>query len=186
MSAQIARHLFTADDYERMCETGILRENDRVELVGGEITQMAAVGRRHASSVNALNDSLTEQARRRYIVSVQNPIRLHDFSEPEPDIALLVRRADFYRHRVPGVADVLLVIEVSDSSLEYDRRTKLPDYARSGIEEFWIVNLVNERIEIYTQPAGDRYAKVSYVERGEPLASVTIPDLILDADALLA
>lgn len=186
MSSQLARRLFTVDDYERMCETGILREDDKVELIGGEITQMAAVGRRHASCVNLLNDFLTELRKRRFIVSVQNPIRLHDFSEPEPDIALLIRSEDFYRHRVPSAADVLLVIEVSDSSLEYDRRTKLPDYARSGIKEFWIVNLVEERIEIYTEPVGNKYEKVTYVEQGEALASVTIPDLTLDSAALLA
>lgn len=186
MSSQLARRLFTVDDYERMCETGILREDDKVELIGGEITQMAAVGRRHASCVDVANDLLTEQRKRRYIVRVQSPIYLHDFSAPEPDIALLIWRKDFYRHQAPKAADVLLVIEVSDSSLEYDRRTKLPDYARSGIKEFWIVNLVEERIEIYTQPVGNRYEKVVYVEQGEALASVTIPDLTLDADALLA
>lgn len=186
MSYQLARRLFTVDDFERMCETGILREDDRVELIEGEITQMAALGKRHASCVDVLNDSLTEQSRRRYIVRVQSSIRLHDLSSPQPDIALLVRRKDFYRHQLPSAADVLLVIEVSDSSLEYDRRKKLPDYARAGMPEFWIVNLIEDRIEIYTQPTGGTYERVAYVEPGEALSSVTIPDLTLDSAALLA
>lgn len=186
MSSQLARHLFSVDDYVHMCETGILRKDDKVELIGGEVLLKPISGMRHASCVCQLNKSLADQSHDRCIVRVKNMIRLHDFSAPELDIALLIRRKDFYRYQVPSAADVLLVIKVSDSSLEYDRRTKLPDYARAGVKEFWIVNLVEERIEIYTEPVGSKYEKVAYVEQGEPLASVTITDLTLDSAALLA
>ncbi len=181
-----ATYTLSVAQYDRMIEAGILPENEHIELIEGEIIEMAALGRRHASRVNLLAESLTEQSRRRYIVSVQNPIQLDDLSEPEPDIALLTRRDDFYRHQLPHPADVLLVIEVADSSLEYDRRTKLPLYARAAIREFWLVNLIEERIEIYTEPANGAYTKVAYIKRGEQLISVTIPDITLDADALLA
>ncbi len=181
-----ATYTLSVAQYDRMIEAGILPENEHVELIEGEIIEMAALGRRHASRVNLLAESLTEQSKRRYIVSVQNPIQLDDLSEPEPDIALLTRRDDFYRHQLPRPADVLLVIEVADSSLEYDRRTKLPLYARAGIREFWLINLIEERIEIYTEPANGAYTKVVYIKRGETLISVTLPDITLDADALLA
>lgn len=181
-----ATYTLSVAQYDRMIEAGILPENEHIELIEGEIIEMAALGRRHASRVNLLAESLTEQSRRRYIVSVQNPIQLDDLSEPEPDIALLTRRDDFYRHQLPHPADVLLVIEVADSSLEYDRRTKLPLYARAAIREFWLVNLIEERIEIYTEPSNGAYTKVAYIKRGEALISVTIPDITLDADALLA
>lgn len=186
MSRQIAKRGFTVEEYNRMPAAGILSEDERVELLEGEIIEMAAVGKRHASCVNLLVYSLTEQSQRRFIVSAQNPIELSDISEPEPDVALLVWRHDFYRHQAPRPADVLLVIEVADSSLEYDRRVKLPLYALAGIPEFWLVNLVAERIEVYTQPAGGQYTKVAHVAPGEKLTSTNVPDLTLEAAALLA
>lgn len=181
-----ATYTLSVAQFERMIEAGILPENEHIELIEGDITEMAAVGKRHASRVKYLNRNLNRLVGDKAIVSVQDPIQLDDLSEPEPDIALLTRRDDFYRHQLPCPADVLLVIEVADSSLEYDRRTKLPLYARAGIREFWLVNLIEERIEIYTEPANGTYTKVAYIRRGEALISVTMPDITLDAEALLA
>ena len=186
MSLRMPKRAFTVEEYDQMVATGILTEDDRLELIEGEIIEMAAVGKRRASCVNLLAESLTEQSNRRFIVSAQNPIQISDLSEPEPDIALLIRREDFYRRQTPRAEDVLLVVEVSDSSLEHDRRTKLPAYALAGIPEFWLVNLVEERIEIYTQPAEGKYTQVVHITSGDKLISATIPDLALDADALLA
>ena len=181
-----ATYTLSVAQYDRMIEAGILPENEHIELIEGDITEMAAVGKRHASRVKYLNRNLNRLVGDKAIVSVQDPIQLDDLSEPEPDIALLTRRDDFYRHQLPRPADVLLIIEVADSSLEYDRRTKLPLYARAGIREFWLVNLIEERIEIYTEPANGAYTKVAYIKRGEALISVTMPDITLDAEALLA
>lgn len=186
MSLRMPKHIFTVEEYDQMVATGILTEDDRVELIEGEIIEMAAIGKRHASCVDLLAETLTEQSNRRFIVRVQNPVQINDLSEPEPDIALLVRREDFYRRQTPRPEDVLLVIEVADSSLEHDRRTKLPAYAHAAIPEFWLVNLVEERIEIYTAPVDGKYTQVAHITSGERLASVTIPNLTLDAETLLA
>ena len=130
------RHRLTVDDYYRMAEAGILGEDDRVELIDGELIDMASVGPDHIATVNGLTSVLVMACRDRAIVSVQNLARLDRFSEPQPDVTLFRPRADNYRTGArPGPADVLLLVEVADSSLRYDRAVKLPLYARAGIGE---------------------------------------------------
>ena len=163
MSRQLAKRWITVDEYERMGEASIFRPDDRLELLEGEIFEMSPIGSHHAACVDLLARLLRVRVEDFAIVRVQNPIRLDDFSEPQPDVALLKLRDDFYRHAHPTPADVLLVIEVADSTVESDRGYKIPLYAKAGIKEAWLVNLPAERIEIYAEPAGRR---VSNHQRG--------------------
>ncbi len=181
--AQIARRRFTADEYHRMAEAGILTEDDRVELIAGEIVEMAAIGVRHADCLTALTDLLRELLGQEVSLRVQNPIHLAEGSEPQPDLALVKRRR--YRQTHPTAADVLLVIEVAESSLTYDRSVKLPLYAAAGIAEAWLVNLVDETIERHTDPRGGRYRQTVLAGRGESLASTVLPAVTIPVDAVL-
>lgn len=177
MSLQIAKRPFTADEYERMAEAGILTEDDRVELIEGEIIEMSPIGHPHAGRVNRLNQLFNSRAAGAYVVAVQNPVRLDDYSEPEPDVALLRPRRDFYSNAHPTPADVLLLIEVADTSYDYDRYVKLPLYARSGIAEVWLVDLSRGAVEVFTQPSGGEYQSSRTISPGESLAPRQIPQL---------
>jgi Uma2 family endonuclease len=179
----VKKRLFTVEEYHRMGEAGILHEDDRVELVGGEILEMAAIGSRHLACVNGLNRLLVGVVGDEAIVSVQNPVRLDGRGEPQPDLAVLKGRD--YTDALPGPEDVLLVIEVSDTTLRYDRDFKLPLYARAGLPEVWIVDLKGEEIERHTSPSGDGYRHTGRARRGEELASEALPALTLRADDVL-
>ena len=179
----LARKLFTVHEFHRMGEAGILHEDDRVELIGGEIVQMAAIGTRHFTCVNALTRLLVRAVGDEAIVSVQNPVRLDEHNEPQPDLAVI--RARSYRESLPTPEDVLLLIEVSDTTLAYDRNVKLPLYARSGIPEVWIVDLTDETIERHTEPSGNDYRHTEKVRRGETFESAALPGLTLRADIVL-
>jgi Uma2 family endonuclease len=185
MSVQIARHWFTVAEYDRMGETGIFSEDDRVELIEGEIFEMSPIGKRHASCVGRLTNLLAGVLAEKAIVWVQNPIVLNDYSEPQPDFALLKRRDDFYARSLPTPAEVLLLIEVSDTTLEYDRQIKVPLYARAGVAEVWIVNLMDEQIEIYSQPANGAYQSRGQAGRGETINSPGTFNLTLSVDDIL-
>lgn len=185
MSAQLERHLFTVEDYYRMASAGILLEDDRVELIEGEIIDTSPIGSPHAGCVMCLINLFARLLGDKAIISSQNPVRLSDLSEPQPDIALLEPRADFYRNIHPTARDVLLLIEVSDTTLDYDRKTKLPLYARSGIAEYWIIDLNAEAIEIYTKPANGTYTETQIVKRGENLVLHQAGDLTINADDIL-
>ncbi len=156
MEVQISKMLLTVQQYQRMGEVGILREQG-IELINGEIVEMSPVGSKHLACVNKLNAILSALIGVKAIVSVQNPIIAGDHSAPEPDISILKYRKDFYASGVPHAQDVLLVIEVADSSVDYDRTVKLPIYAQSGIPEYWLVNLEKDEIEAYWEPAGAGY-----------------------------
>jgi len=152
-----ARTRFTVQHFHRMGEAGIFGENDRIELIEGELIDMAPIGSRHAFAVDELSMRfarlLGEEAR----VSTQNPLVLGEHSEPQPDLMLLRPRADSYGHALPGPDDVLLLVEVADSTLDYDRSIKVPLYARHGIPEVWIVALESRRLEIYREPLSTGY-----------------------------
>ena len=168
-----------------MGQFGIFSEDDRVELVCGEIIDMSPIGERHAGCVDTLDELLRERLGRSVNVRVQNPIRLDDSSEPQPDIVILKRREDFYRHAHPRSDDILLLIEVSDTTLEYDRQIKLPLYARAGVPEVWIVNLNDERIETHTDPSGGVYQMTASAGRGEEVQARTVASLRLSVDEVL-
>lgn len=156
MPVQLKKRLLTVEEYHKMGEAGILQEKG-IELIRGEIIAMSPIGSKHASCVNLLNEILFEQVGREVIISIQNPVQLGDSSEPEPDIALLKRTEGRYFTQLPGASDVLLVIEVADTSVMFDREVKLPLYAESGIPEFWLINLEENEIEVYWQPSGNAY-----------------------------
>jgi Uma2 family endonuclease len=181
--ARITRRRFTVDDYHRMAEAGILHEDDRVELIEGVIAEMTPIGSRHAACVRELIRLLSRQVSDDVRVDAQNPIRLDEYGEPQPDLAVI--RARDYWDSLPGPDDVLLLIEVSDTSLAYDREIKLPLYTRSGIPEAWLVDLTGEVIERHTEPAEDGYRLVRRVRRGETLRSETVPELEVPVDAVL-
>ncbi|MCA1594329.1 MAG: Uma2 family endonuclease, partial [Acidobacteria bacterium] len=172
-------------EYERMGVAGIFSEDDRVELIEGEIVEMSPIGKRHAACVGRLTQILALLLQRQVILWIQNPIQLSDFSEPQPDIALLKPRDDFYEHSLPTANDILLLIEVSDTTLEYDRQIKLPLYARSGVPEVWIVNLPDEQIETHAHPSGGSYQTTGHAARGDELQSHTLADLRLNASDIL-
>ncbi|MBA4017195.1 MAG: Uma2 family endonuclease [Pirellula sp.] len=181
----LVHHRFTVGDYHRMGEAGILTERDRVELIRGEIVMMSPIGSKHAGCVNALMEMLVVRLVGAASVQVQNPIGLDKFSEPQPDLSVLKYRPDSYRSASPVTADVLLVIEVADSTLESDRGVKLPLYAEAGIPEYWLVDLQNERVEVYRTPAGGSYAEKQVLARGERIVCGTFPQLALDVAAIL-
>jgi Uma2 family endonuclease len=167
MSSQVARRYFTVDEYHRMAEAGIFSETDRIELIEGEVLRMSPIGSLHASCVKRLNKLLGQLVGQNAIISVQDPVQLDDFSEPEPDIALLRPRDDFYAQSHPQAADVLLIIEIADTSVDYDRNIKLPTYARSGIPEVLIANLPAETVEAYSAPGNGSYQRTRLYRRGE-------------------
>ena len=176
---------FTVAEYYRMGEAGILKPDERVELIEGEIIVMPPIGPGHAMSVNISNQIFSLLADNRYIVSIQNPIHLDERSEPQPDVALL--RPPFARYATshPTPSDVLLVVEVADSSLEYDRQTKAHVYGRAGIQETWVRNLPEDCIERFTGPGAEGYARHSVHRRGETLAPASLPGLELAVADLL-
>ena len=185
MSVELVKRLFTVEEYHRMGEVGILGEDDRVELIEGEIVQMSPIGSRHAACVDRLLQNLMDKVKGRAIVRVQSPIRLGDRSEPQPDLVLLRPREDFYASGHPGPGDVLLVIEVAESSAEYDREVKVPLYARYGIVEVWLVDLERNRVEVYREPKEGRYWEVREVLGEEEVRLKLLPEVSLGVGQIL-
>ncbi len=179
------RRRFTVAEYYAMADIGILEENDRIELLDGDLIVMPPIGDWHAASVDRFTNSLPPQLQGRAIVRVQNPTRLDDNSEPQPDIMLLRWRDDFYSGGHPGPADVLLLIEVSDTSADYDRSAKLSAYARAGIPEVWIATRQDSRIEAYIEPIEGEYSNVRYAGPGESIAPQAFPEIVLEVDNLI-
>jgi Uma2 family endonuclease len=184
MSA-IARKRFTADEYHRMAQVGLLRERERVELIDGEIVVMSPIGNRHAACVSHTNRVLVRAAGDDAIVQAQGPIRLDLYYEPEPDFVLLRPRDDFYATRHRGPADALLVIEIADSSLEYDRDVKAPIYATAGIPEYWLADLNDNVVWRYSSPERGAYQRVEQLRRGQTIAPLLLPTCAIAVDALL-
>ena len=180
VGTDVQRHLFNVDEYYRLAEAGILAPDARVELIDGEIVEMSAIGSRHAACVDRLNVLLHDRLHGRSILRVQGPVRLNLFSEPLPDVAVLKPRPDFYASAHPGPADVLLVVEVADSSLKYDRDIKASLYSRAGIAEMWLVDLEGQVIHVFTQPSDAGYQRSATCRRGE-----RVPTLALGPSELL-
>jgi Uma2 family endonuclease len=168
-----------------MGEAGILTERDRVELIEGELVAMSPIGSNHSGTVNSLNRMLVVAVGDRGVVAVQNPVRLDDLSEPEPDFAVLKPREDDYRSATPRPDDVLLIIEVADTSLAYDRAVKRALYARHRLPEFWIVNLAAREVEVCRLPAGDDYQSRERVGRDGVLEPALLPGVVIPAARLL-
>ena len=182
MAVPVPRRLFTVDEYYAMAKHGILKPDERVELLDGEIVKMCAIGSPHAWCVKRLVRTFSPFPDR-FTLSIQDPLRLNDLSEPEPDIVLLQPDAPEDRH--PEPQDALLVIEVADSSIQIDRRRKRPMYARAGIPEYWIVDLTTDHIEIVRDPSRARYRSVTLLRRGAVVSPQFAPDIVVDVSTIL-
>ena len=181
-----ARRLFTVEEYHLMGKTGIIGEDDRVELLEGEIFRMSPIGSRHAASVARLTALFFRAVGERAVVWVQNPLRLGDYSEPQPDVVLARPRPDFYASGHPGPEDVFLVVEVMESSQDYDREIKLPLYARYGVCEVWLVDLEGRAVEVYRKPSAGGYREVRRVTPGSGSLSVeALPGVSLPLEEIL-
>jgi Uma2 family endonuclease len=170
MAVQLAKRPFTVDEYHHMAEAGILKEDERVELIDGEVVYMSPIGVRHAACVKRLIALLTEHAGRSAIVGAQDPVQLSEYAEPQPDISLLKFCADYYAKQTPTPVDILLLIEVSDTTLAFDRDLKVPLYAGSGVPEVWLVNLSENVVHVYRGPKGGAYTEARTLKRGDTLA----------------
>ena len=179
------RRKFTVADYYRLAEVGILGPDERLELIEGEIIVMAPIGPGHAGSVDIIGNLFVRRLDDRFIVRSQNPIHLDDGSEPQPDIVVACHRDDYFTVAHPTPADILLIVEVALSSLEYDRDVKAHLYGRNGVPETWVKNLPEDCIERFTVPGPDGYAQHTIHRRGETITPVSFPDLELAVADLL-
>ena len=176
---------FTVEEYYRMGEVGILSPDIRVELVDGEIRRMAPIHPPHASMVKRLTVALVARLQDTAVVGVQDPIHLDEFNEPQPDVTILRSRDDYYGSRHPTPADVLLAIEVADTSLRYDRDEKIPRYGRYGIPEAWLVDVQAGTITVFTEPHAGGYGEQRVLSRGEEIVSVSVEGLRVRVDEAL-
>jgi Uma2 family endonuclease len=168
-----------------MAEAGILGEDDRLELIEGEIVEMTPIGPSHSGTVNRLTRLFTSRLGERVVVAVQNPVRMPPRSEPQPDVVLLNARDDFYSSSHPVPADVLLLVEVAQSSAGFDRGVKMPLYARHGIREYWLVDLDQGHVEVYRRPGHDGYEDRTVFGSGTSIGAEALPDESFSIDEIL-
>jgi Uma2 family endonuclease len=178
------KHLFNVTDYYRLGETGVLPESLRTELIAGEVLEMPPIGATHADWVDCLTKFWIKNVPDSVRVRGQNPLRLNQFNEPQPDILLLHERS--YRDAHPGPEDVLLLIEVSDTTLRYDRKIKVPLYAQSSIVETWIVDIRGQRLEIYRDPQNGDYRQIVKPRWNQSVSALALPNIELSLGALLS
>ncbi len=167
---------WSVQEFHQLAEKGIFNEDDRIELIAGALIEMAPIGSDHSGHVKQLNRLFNQELGGKVIVSVQDPINLDDDSEPQPDLTLLRWRDDFYKSANPSAADVLLIIEVSDSTIEFDRNTKVPLYASHHIPEVWIINLNKQQVETYRKLRDGKYSEITHHHEGK-----IVPELIPEA-----
>ena len=177
------RHRWTVTAFHRLAEAGIFTEDDRIELIAGELIETAPIGDEHAGQVNWLSNDLAYRLHQRVIVATQNPIALGEHSNPQPDITLLGWRDDYYRGKCPTPEDVLLIIEIADTSVRYDREVKVPLYAEHRIPEVWLVDLQQRRVEVYRQPENSAYREVRHHRTGQ-IASSLVSEAVIDVAEL--
>ena len=182
---QPRRLRFTVDEYYKMIELGMLKDYEKAEIIEGELIQKMPIGKKHSAAVEKLNEILRDRLGKSVSLRNQQPVRFSDYNEPEPDLAVLKRREDFYSDQKPVPKDVLLLIEVSDATLKYDRDTKLTIYAEAEIPEVWIVNLPNDIVEIHQNPSVGIYQLTKIFKRGEIIESEILPDLKLEVNEIL-
>ena len=176
------RHKLDVHAFHRMGEAGIFGHDERIELIEGELIDMAPIGNSHASIVDAFNEVFVLACAGKAVVRAQGPIRLDGFSEPQPDLAILRRRPDFYAGKMPGPEDVLLLVEVADSSLRFDRTVKLPLYARARIAEVWIVDASRRTVDVHRKPAGSEYLDTASDQKSGEIAIALAPEITIRLD----
>jgi Uma2 family endonuclease len=185
LEAELTRHRFTVAEFLHMAEVDLLGEDSRVELIWGEIVEMSPIYIGHTSTLNRLVWLLTNALGKQVILGIQNPVQLSDKSLPQPDIAVLKFQDNFYGERYPGPEDILLLIEVADSSLKYDQRVKSKLYGAAGIADYWIVNLPSRQIEVYREPRPNGYRTVTHYAPGETLSLLAFQDIALVVDEII-
>jgi len=183
-ATSVLKRLFTVKEYYQMFESGLFA-NERVELIRGEIIKMSPIGRRHAACVDRCNYTFAHKLGTKVIIRIQNPVALDNTSEPEPDVMVLSYKEDFYRSGHPQPADVLLLIEVADSTVDSDRQLKIPLYAEDGIVEVWLVDINNACVEVYRQPTATGYQEILQFHRGQNLSILAFPEVNITVDEIL-
>jgi Uma2 family endonuclease len=181
---QLLTKKFTVEQYHKMSEVGILTEEDRVEFIKGEIVEMSPIGLKYAATVNRLNQIFHRKLSDRVLVSIQNPIQLNNNSEPQPDVALLKSRADFYETKTPEVNDIFAIVEVADTTIIYDRNIKIPLYAEHGIAEAWLVDVNDRSLTIYRQPTPTGYQITKTLTREESLSLLAFPEVTINVSEI--
>ena len=182
----IPRRTLTVDEYHKMGDAGVLRPEDRVELIEGEMIEMAPIGARHFAMVNKLCALLVTAVGKNGIVSIQNPIVLPPRNEPQPDLAILKPRRDYYESQLPNAQDVLLLIEVADTTLEYDRDAKIPTYAQHAIPEVWLVNVQLNTLSIFLDPSPKGYRRLLTPRHGDLVVPHLLPTVQLAIAEILS
>lgn len=182
---EIERRLFTVNEYDRFIEVGVLTEDDPVELINGEVVKMSPISSSHVGCVHRLNRLFSQRLSDNVILHIQNPIHVDRYSEPEPDVVVLKYRDDYYSDSLPRPTDVLLLIEVAETSLSYDRRVKVPLYAKAGIQEVWVVNVEEKVIYGYRNPGKGKYQETSIVKPGETLTLTAFPEIVLQVGEII-
>ncbi len=185
MAMPHAAHRFTVDEYHRMGQAGVFHEDERVELIDGQVVEMSPIGPRHAACVDRLTRQLSAHLAEHAIVRVQNPIVLGRHAAPQPDVSLLRLPIERYAVAHPEAADTLLAVEVADTSVDYDRSVKIPLYAGAGIPEAWLVNLPADLVEVFREPRRGRYTEIRTARRGETLTPLPLAGLTLQVDDIL-
>jgi Uma2 family endonuclease len=182
MATEVMKRLINVDEYYKMAEVGILKPGDRVELINGEIYEMSPIGSRHGSVVKKLAMILNEIFKGEAVIGIQDPVRLDESNEPEPDISILKYSADFYSQAHPGAHDILAIIEVADSSLRHDKQVKMPLYANYGIPAYWIIDIATKQITVHLDPVGNSYSSQEVYGVGAEIAllgkTIVVSDLL--------
>ena len=176
------KFLLTTQQYHLMHEAGVFQEGDRLELINGEIQTMSPIGRKHVACIIRLVKLFEKKLGDRCMVSPQNSVRLDNHAEPQPDIAILKWRNDFYTEALPASDDILLIIEVSDSSIDYDRDIKAPLYAEAGIPEMWLFDVNKKAIEGYSHPSASGYKQINRYEQNDTLSMLAFPAVTFSWD----
>ena len=184
MALSLLKGPFTVDAYQRLGELGILHQDDRVELVAGQVVEMTPIGDRHASCVRRVINLFAPNLRDVAVLDAQNPVVLGTHDAPQPDLALLHRRAGGYATH-PRAADVLLVVEVADRSVSYDREIKIPRYGAVGVPEAWLVDLVGDAVCVCRRPGPNGYAEIVTVTRAGTLRPLLLPGVAIVVDEIL-
>ena len=185
MSLELLKRQFNVKEYNEMPRAGIFKENERLELIRGEIFKMSPVGHHYSACVNRLTQLFSQRLGDRVLVSVQNLVELDDYLEPQPDIALLAPKADFYESGHPKPADIFLIVEVADTTIKLDREVKIPLYGEDNIIEVWLVDINEQCVEVYRQPIASGYEQVQKLQRGQNLSIQRFPSINIQVDEIL-
>jgi Uma2 family endonuclease len=181
----VLKKLFTVDEYHRMSDAGILPEEKRFELIRGEIIEMPNPKPPHSGRVNRLNHLFSSRLRDSIVLSVQNPSSIDEMSEPVPDLSVLKPRSDFYSERHPLPEDVLLVVEISHTTLRFDTKIKAPLYAEAGIREYWVLNIPSNVLEVYSVPVRGKYTRHEIFKHGQSISPQAFPEVTFSIEEIL-